>query len=82
MVDVTRVTERSPVFSSMVMHAVLVVRDVSDSEVLYLPATCAGVPGDGDERLVSGVAALVEHRLDLFVPPEHLRRIGHRVVVL
>lgn len=64
------------------LQAVLVVGDVADGQASNLATPSAGVPRDGDERLVPREPGVVEHGLHLFVPVEHLAGVGHRVVVL
>lgn len=57
------------------LEAVLVVGDVTDAELTHLPAAGAEVPRDRNHRGVPRVSAVLEHGVDVVVPPEHLRRV-------
>ena len=63
------------------LEAVTVVRDISNRQGEQLLGSGAGVPCDGDKRLVASVQTGVKHWPDVVFPVQHFAGVGGRVIV-
>jgi hypothetical protein len=62
------------------LQPVVVIGDVADREVVEFAATEACIPRDRQQGLVARVVRVLDHRDDVAVPVEHVRRVRRRVV--